>query len=82
MNVYLNNMTAEAILEKNLRFDRGGKPVEVTMTYEDFIDFIETNGLDLSLEEKEAIREAEADRKAGRHENFVSMEDLEKELEI
>ena len=47
-----------------------------------FVDFIETNGLDLTDEEKDSIREAKADREAGRMEKFVSLEDLEKELGI
>lgn len=75
-------MTAEGILEENIRYDKGGVPKEVIIPYEQFVDFIETYGLDLSEEEKESIREAQTDRKAGRHENFVSMEDLEKELGI
>ena len=35
-----------------------------------------------TAEELEAIREAEADRKAGRMENFVSLEDLKAELSL
>lgn len=75
-------MTAEAILQKSVRYDRGGKPLEVVIPYEEFIDFIETYGLDLTPDEKDSIREAKADREAGRSENFVAMEDLEKELGI
>ncbi len=75
-------MTAEVILQKSVRYDRGGKPLEVVIPYEEFVDFIETNGLDLTDDEKESIREAKADRISGRMENFVSLEDLEKELGI
>jgi len=75
-------MTAEAILQKSVRYDRGGKPLEVVIPYEEFVDFIETNGLDLTDEEKDSIREAKADRQAGRMDNFVSLQDLEKELGI
>jgi hypothetical protein len=75
-------MTADVILQKSVRYDRGGKPLEVVIPYEEFVDFIETNGLDLTDEEKESIREAKADRQAGRMENFVSLEELEKELGI
>jgi hypothetical protein len=73
-------MTTAAILEKGIRYDRSGKPLEVVIPYEEFVDFIESNGLDLTDEEKADIREAKADREAGRMEKFVSLEDLEKEL--
>jgi hypothetical protein len=79
---YLKGMTAEDILSKSVRYDRGGKPLEVVIPYGEFVDFVETYGLDLSDEEKESVREAQADREAGRTENFVSLEDLEKELSI
>ncbi len=75
-------MTAEAILEKSLRYDRSGNPLEVVIPYKEFVDFIETCGLDLTAEEKDSIREAKADREAGRTGNFISLEDLEKELGI
>lgn len=75
-------MTTEAILQKSVRYDRAGKPLEVVIPYDEFVDFIETYGLDLTDEEKESIREAKADREAGRTENFVALEDLEKELGI
>ena len=73
-------MTAEAILEKSVRYDRGGKPVEVVIPYEQFIDFIETYGLDLSDEEKEDLREAIADREKGRDERFLSAEEAKRQL--
>lgn len=75
-------MTTEAILMKSVRYDRVGKPIEVVIPYEEFVDFVETYGLDLTDDEKETIAEAKADREAGRTENFVALEDLEKELGI
>lgn len=75
-------MTAEAILQKSIRYDRGGKPLEVVIPYEDFMDLVETYGLDLTEEEKDSIREAKADREAGRSENFVKLDEVEKELGI
>ena len=75
-------MTTEAILRKSIRYDRSGNPVEVVIPYEEFVDFIETYGLDLTADGKESIAEAEADREAGRTENFVALEDQEKELGI
>ena len=50
--------------------------------YDEFVDFIETHGLDLTDEEKDSIREAKADREAGRMDHFVALEDLERELGI
>jgi hypothetical protein len=79
---YSATMTAEAILQRSLRYDRSGKPLEVVIPYEEFLDFIETHGLDLTDEEKSSVREAKADREAGRMENFVTLGDLEKELGI
>jgi len=79
---YPEPMTAEAILQKSVRYDRRGKPLEVVISYEEFVDFVETYGLDLSDDEKNSVREAKADREAGRMENIVALEDLEKELGI
>ena len=73
-------MTAETILENSIRYDRGGKPVEVVIPYEQFIDFIETYGLDLSDEEQKDLREAIADREQGRDERFLSAEEAKRQL--
>ena len=75
-------MTTEAILQKSVRYDRDGKPIEVVIPYEEFVEFIESYGLDLSDDEKDSILEAKADREAGRTENFVALEEIEKELGI
>ncbi len=82
MMSYLVDMTAEALLEENIRYDRGGKPVEVVIPYGEFIDFLESYGLDLSEEEKADILEAGAEIKAGRFENFVSAEEAKRQLGI
>jgi hypothetical protein len=79
---YPVGMTTEVLLEKSVRYDRGGNPVEVVIPYEQFIDFIEAYGLDLAEEEKISIREAQSDRKAGRHENFIGADDAKRELGI
>jgi hypothetical protein len=77
---YLNTMTAEAILEKSVRYDRGGTPVEVVIPYQEFIDFIEAYGLDLSKDEKEELREGISDREEGRQDRFVSSEEAKRQL--
>jgi hypothetical protein len=73
-------MTAEAILQKGVRYDSVGKPLEVVIPYEDFIEFVETYCLDLSDDEKEAILETQDDLAAGRDENFVSAEEVKRQL--
>ena len=73
-------MTAEFLLEKNLRFDRSGKPLEVIIPYEQFIEFFEINGYDLSERDKTELREATADSDAGNGDAFVSFEDIQKEF--
>jgi hypothetical protein len=73
-------MTAETILEKSIRYDRGGKPVEVVIPYEQFIDFIETYGLDLSEVEKEELRGAIADKEEGRDDRFLSAGEAKQQL--
>lgn len=73
-------MTAELLFEKNLRFDRSGKPVELVIPYDQFIDFLEVNGHDLSEHEKTELRECIADSKAENCDAFVSLQDIEKEF--
>jgi len=75
-------MNAETIIKENTRFDRGGSPLEVVIPYDQFIDFIEEHGLDLTEEEKQSIKQAEADLAAGRRDQFTSSEELRKELGI
>ena len=73
-------MTAAAILENSIRYDRGGNPVEVVIPYEQFIDFIETYGLDLSDEEQKDLRETIAEKEQGRDERFLSAEEAKHQL--
>jgi hypothetical protein len=74
------HMTVETIIKENTRFDRGGSPLEVVIPYEKFVEFVEEYGLDLTDEEREAIREAKSDLDAGRLDQFISSEDIEKEF--
>jgi hypothetical protein len=78
-------MTAELLLEKGIRFDSSGKPLEVVIPYEQFVDFIEEHGLRTrspDAEELEAMLEAEADREAGNREAFISIADLKAKLGV
>lgn len=73
-------MTAEAILEKSVRYDKDGKPLEVVIPYEEFIDLMETYGLDLTPDEKESIREAQSDLAVGKTDAFVSLDEAKRQL--
>jgi len=73
-------MSAAEALEKKIVFDGDGKPSEVVIPYEQFVDFIEANGLDLSEEDVAGIRRAQSDIKAGNRDAFVSSEEIMREL--
>lgn len=73
-------MNAETLIQENTRFSRDGSPLEVVVPYETFIDFIEEYGLDLTEEEIDSIKEAKKNMAEGNWENFVSSEEVEKEL--
>ena len=78
VNVKINQQ--KTIIKENTRFDRGGIPLEVVIPYEKFVAFVEEYGLDLTDEEREAIREAKSDLDAGRLDKYISAEDIEKEF--
>jgi|TARA_B110000908_G_C10005158_1_gene335951 hypothetical protein len=76
------NMNAETIIKKNTRFDRRGSPLEVVIPYDQFIDFIEEHGLDLTEDEKQSIKQSQADWAAGKRDQFISSEEIKKEFGI
>lgn len=57
-----------------------GCPREVIIPYAQFVELEEILGLDLNDEAKADLRQGQADLKAGNHEAFVSLEDVEQEL--
>ncbi len=67
-------------LEKRIVVDTEGRPVEVVIPYEKFVEFIETYGLDLSDEEKEGILEAKADIEKGNWDAFSTAEEVKIEV--
>jgi len=75
-------MNAELIFKESIRYDRGGKPLEVVIPYEKFIHFIESNGLDLTDAEKVCLREAHAEFKAGDVDAFISSEEAKRQLGV
>ncbi|MFT5467624.1 MAG: hypothetical protein ACI8UO_002730 [Verrucomicrobiales bacterium] len=70
-----------ASLTRKLVVNEQGDPLEVIIPYQEFVDFIEIHGLDLSEDEKAEILEAEADIESGTKDAFVSLEKLEAELD-
>jgi len=67
-------------LKKKVVVDESGNPVEVIIPYEQYIEFVETYGLDLSDEERDAILAAKADFVGGNVEEFVSAEEVKREI--
>lgn len=61
-------------------YDKDVRPLEVTIPYEKFVEFIEAHGLDLTEEEREGLCQAEVDSKAKNQDAFVSMEEVKREL--
>ena len=76
---YDEGMSALAI-EKKIVVNDEGKPLEVIIPYDVYIDLVETYGLDLTDEEIEAIEEAEADFEAGNRDAFISHEELKRSI--
>ena len=74
-------MSAAEALEKRILFNEAGEPEEVMIPYAKFIEFIEAYGLDLTDEELESIDEARRDIETGNSEEFISHEELVRELE-
>ena len=75
----MNTMSAPA-LDKKIVVNEDGEPVEVIIPYDQFVDFMETYGLDMTEEEKEELREANADIDNGNKDAFMSLEEVKKEL--
>ena len=73
-------MSAADALEKEILFNKEGKPSKVIIAYDKFIDFIEANGLDLSDEDLAGIREAEVDLAAGNKDAFIGHDELKRSL--
>ena len=75
-------MNTESIFKESIRYDQGGKPLEVVIPYEKFIHFIESNGLDLTDLEKACLRESHAEFKSGNEDAFVSSEEAKRQLGV
>ncbi len=69
-----------AALDKEIVLDDQGNPQKVIIPYEQFVDFVETYGLDLTEEERAGLQEANSDLVAGNEDAFVSFDEVKKEL--
>lgn len=58
-------------ITRKLVLDENGKPSEVLIPYDQFVELAETCGLDLDAEEQKGLREALTDSKAGNKDAFV-----------
>ncbi|MDF1742036.1 MAG: hypothetical protein P1U86_22940 [Verrucomicrobiales bacterium] len=67
-------------LDRKIVVNEAGDPVEVIIPYDQYVDFIETYGLDLTEEEKEELREARADVANKNRDAFVSLDEVKKGL--
>jgi hypothetical protein len=67
-------------LKKEIPFNKEGKPSKVVIAYEQFIEFVEAHGLDLSEEDVKGIHEAKADYRAGNRDAFVGHEEVSREV--
>lgn len=59
---------------------KDGKPTAALIPYAQFVELVETYGLDFTDEERAAIREAQEDRAAGNDGAFVGLDEVKREL--
>ncbi len=67
-------------LDRKIVVNEKGEPTDVIIPYAQYIDFVETYGLDLTKEDEDGIREAEADLAAGNTDDFVSLAEVKREF--
>ena len=61
-------------IQKKFVVDENGEPVEVVIPYAQFLEWVETYGLDFSEQERADLKAAIADSQAGNREAFESLE--------
>ena len=69
-------MSASTI-QKKIVTDEHGDPIEVIIPYAQFLEWVETYGLDFSEEERAELKAALADSQAGNREAFEPLENVE-----
>ncbi len=58
-------------ITRKLVLDEKGNPAEVIIPYDQFVEIVETYGLDLGADEQLHLREAREDSAEGRRDAFV-----------
>ena len=64
-------------IQKKFVVDENGDPIEVVIPYAQFLEWVETYGLDFSEQERAELKAAIADSQAGNREAFESLESVE-----
>ena len=64
-------------IRKKFVVDENGDPIEVVIPYAQFLEWVETYGLDFSEQERAELKAAIADSQAGNREAFESLESVE-----
>ena len=63
-------------INKKYIVDGQGNPTEVIISWEDFVKIEELLGLDLDGETIDDLRQARADREAGRKDQYVNLDSI------
>ena len=63
-------------ITRKLVLDEKGDPAEVIIPYAQFVEIVETYGLDLDTDELRLLREAREDSAQGRRDHFVSADEV------
>ncbi|NQX01817.1 hypothetical protein HQ447_14270 [bacterium] len=64
------------VIRRKIVLDEKGDPAEVIIPYSQFVEMVETYGLDLTDSEESDLREALADSRARRREAFVRADEI------
>ncbi|NPA49051.1 MAG: hypothetical protein GXO20_03660 [Thermodesulfobacteria bacterium] len=63
-------------IPKKVVYDENGKPIEVIIPWEVFVEIEEALGLDLDDDARKALKEARQDRENGKEETYVPLEEI------
>ncbi len=63
-------------IPKKVVYDENGKPIEVIIPWEVFVEIEEALGLDLDDDARKALKEARQDRENGKEEAYVPLEEI------
>ena len=63
-------------LEKKILTDAQGNPTQVVIPYDEFLEFVESRGLDLSETEQEQVLQSKKEFDEGNRENFIPLDQV------